>query len=161
MAAGRRRRNTARPSNPAYGWLTMHPSGAYLTFTRAGADRRAILGRQRQRSSWSSKSQKGPAAVGPPGSLGGNAQRGPRTVTRQAMVAQCSPSPTGRGPGSASPNSMRRKPPHPNTEGIADDGGDENDEHRCPAAKVVKNHRMNTVAALAAARTEKKRERKP
>jgi hypothetical protein len=53
------------------------------------------------------------------------------------------------------------KAPHPNAEGIADDGGDENDEHRRPAAKVVKNHRMNTVAALAAARTEKERERKP
>jgi hypothetical protein len=30
--------------------------------------------------------------VRPPGSLGGNAQRGPRTAMRQAMVAPCSPS---------------------------------------------------------------------
>jgi hypothetical protein len=56
---------------------------------------------------------------------------------------------------------MCRKPPHPNAEGIADDGGEENDELQRPAAKVVENHRMNTGAALAAARTEKQRERKP
>jgi hypothetical protein len=75
--------------------------------------------------------------VEPPGSLGGNAQRGPRTATRQAMVAQCSPSPIGRGPNSASPKSMGRKPPHPDAEGIADDSGDEYGEHQRPDAKTV------------------------
>jgi hypothetical protein len=32
---------------------------------------------------------------------------------------------------------MRRKPPHPNVEGIADDGGNEDGELHSPAAKVV------------------------
>ena len=55
---------------------------------------------------------------------------------------------SGRGPSSASPNSMRRKPPHPDAEGIADDGGDENGEHQRPAAKIVtKVNRISTVAA--------------
>jgi hypothetical protein len=41
---------------------------------------------------------------------------------------------------------MRRKPPHPDAEGIADDGGDENGEHQGPAAKVmIKLHRISTV----------------
>jgi hypothetical protein len=32
---------------------------------------------------------------------------------------------------------MRRKPSHPDAEGIADNGGDENGKHQRPAAKVV------------------------
>src|SRR5450631_503874 len=49
--------------------------------------------------------KRGPAAVRPPGSLGGNAQRGLRTATRRTVVAQCSPSPTEpEGPRIASPN---------------------------------------------------------
>jgi hypothetical protein len=27
----------------AHGWLTMHPSGAYLSFTQAGAERFALM----------------------------------------------------------------------------------------------------------------------
>ena len=69
----------------------------------------------------------------------------------------------GRGPSSASPNSMRRKPPHPDAQGIADDGGDENGEHQRPAAKVViEVHRWIPSAALTVAGTEgRSRERKP
>ena len=69
------------------------------------------------------------------------------------MVAQCSPSPTGTGPSGASPNSMGRKPPHPDAEGIADDGGDEQGEHQRPAAAkiAIEVHRMSTAAALTAA----------
>ena len=91
--------------------------------------------------------KRSPAAVGPPGSLGGNAQRGPRTATRQAMDARRSPSPRARGPSSAPPNSMGQKPSHPDAECIADDVGDENGEHQRPAAKVViEMHRMSTAA---------------
>src|ERR1700730_594913 len=85
----------------------------------------------------SQKSARQPA-VRLPGSLGGNAQRGLRTATRRTMVAQCSPSAAEpEGPRIASPNSMRRKPSHPDAEGIADDGGDENGKHQRPAAKVA------------------------
>jgi hypothetical protein len=53
---------------------------------------------------------------------------------------------------------MRRKPAHPDTEGIEDHGGDENGEHQRPAAKVIiKFHRIDTVCGLTAARTEEAR----
>ena len=46
-------------------------------------------------------------------------------------------------------NSMRRKPAHPDAEGIADDGGDENGEQQRPAAKVmIKIHRMSAISSL-------------
>jgi hypothetical protein len=49
---------------------------------------------------------------------------------------------------------VRRKPPHLNAEGIADDGGNENGEHQSPTAKVsTKNHRVNTVSGFTEART--------
>jgi hypothetical protein len=71
--------------------------------------------------------------MGPPGSLGGNAQRGPRTATQQAMVVWCSGPADRQRAGSASPNSMDRKPAHPDTEGIADDSRSEYREHQRPA----------------------------
>ena len=55
-------------------------------------------------------------------------------------------------------HSMRRKPAHPDAEGIEDNGGDENGEHQRPAAKVIiKFHRIDTVCGLTAARTEEAR----
>src|SRR5450631_4582007 len=51
--------------------------------------------------------------------------------------------PSQRGPASRRRISMRRKPSHPDAEGIADDGGDENGKHQRPAAKVaIEVHRM-------------------
>jgi hypothetical protein len=114
------------------------------------------------------ESQKGARqpAVRPPGSLGGNAQRGLRTATRRTMVAQCSPSATEpEGPRVASPNSMRRKPSHPDAKGIADDGGDENGKHQRPAAKVaIEVHRIRFASKRPQARPARKRrsrERRP
>ena len=71
---------------------------------------------------------------------------GPRTATRQAMVAQCSPSPTkAEGPAARRRISMRRKPAHPDAEGIADDGGNENGENQRPAAIAAKEiHRVRS-----------------
>lgn len=46
--------------------------------------------------------------------------------------------------------SMRRKPPHPDAEGIADHGADQYGKHQRPAADVViEVHRKSTVCGLA------------
>ena len=113
----------------------------------------------------SRKSARRPA-VRPPGSLGGNAQRGFRTATRRTMVAQCPPSATeAEGPRIASPNFNASEAIHPDAEGIADDGGDENGKHQRPAAKVeIEFHRMRFAGKRPQARPARKRrsrERRP
>ena len=100
--------------------------------------------------------------MGPPGSLGGTPKVGPGRRRDKQWSANAHPLQSDRGPSTASPNSMRRKPSHPDAEGIADDGGNKNGEHRRPAAKVTKIHRINTVgAAQRPARNKQGRERKP
>jgi Histidine kinase-like ATPase domain len=51
----------------------------------------------------SSNRKRSPAAVRPPGSLGGNAQRGPRTATDKQCLPDAHPL-TARGPSGVSPN---------------------------------------------------------
>jgi len=102
----------------------------------------------------SSNRKKSLAAVGPPDSLGGNAQRGPRTATRRARVAKCSPSPIGQRAGSTSPNFDSSKATHRDAEGIEHDGENEDGEQQRSAAKgAAKTHRVNTVSGLTEART--------
>ncbi len=106
----------------------------------------------------SRKSARRPA-VRPPGSLGGNAQRGFRTATRRTMVAQCPPSATeAEGPRIASPNFNASEAIHPDAEGIADDGGDENGKHQRPAAKVgIEVHRIRFASKRPQARPARKK----
>ncbi|MDO8401844.1 MAG: hypothetical protein Q7T45_28955 [Bradyrhizobium sp.] len=53
--------------------------------------------------------------------------------------------------GRASPNSVRRKPPHPDAEAIADDRESEQGEQQRPAAEIVIGSSEDTVCGLACA----------
>ena len=95
------------------------------------------------------ESKKEPGSRWPPGTVWEETPNvGLRTATRQAMVAQCSPSPTkAEGPAARRRISMRRKPADPDADGIADDGGNENGENQRPAAMVAKKvHRIRSNA---------------
>ena len=66
--------------------------------------------------------------------------------------------PRQRGPASRRRISMRRKPSHPDAEGIADDGGDENGKRQRPAAKVeIEVHRIRFASKRPQARPARKK----
>ena len=95
------------------------------------------------------KSQNGPAAVGrPPGSW----EETPNVGLGRRRDTQGSPSagPLRKAEDAAARRriSTRRKPTHPDAEGIADDGEDENGEYQRPTAVVViEVHRSGSPAA--------------